>query len=268
MLAHCTLQRQLEESLYKILMPYIMQDGVQLDFRKGEYVYLATKISGAFGAREFHSVLDMVGTQSQLFEKELVSIFPKKSQPKVLLREFLDQSSTTRVKEKNYRVFFGYMIPKYSKAYNMDVSYLKATIGFKYGLMLLYQFIHFVTEVNKKGLRFGHLNFSNIYFLKNGLDKPQPKRKKSRSEGLFDTNRSPKSQGTLLGGDSFRGGVTNTSQRFALNLLFLEKNLMDLSKREASESFVEGEPFPDYKGKSLSQTTQEEQDTFTNRHLD
>lgn len=73
-------------------MPYIIQDSIQHDFRKGEYVFLATKISRAFEADEFHSVLDMVGSQSQLFEKDLVSMFPKKSQPKVLMREFLDQN--------------------------------------------------------------------------------------------------------------------------------------------------------------------------------
>lgn len=143
------------------------------------------------------------------------------------------------------------MIPKYSRAYNVDVSYLKATIGFKYGLMLLYQFIHFVTEVNKKGLHFGCLDFSNIYFLKNGLDKPQTSRKKSRSNDLFDPGRSPKSQAsTIYDGDSFRGG--GPSQRFTLNLLFLEKNLMDLTKMEDIEPTDDKKKDDCFKGKFLS----------------
>lgn len=92
------------------------------------------------------------------------------------MREFIDQNEKSRMRQKNYRVYFGYMIPKHSRAYNADVAYLKATIGFKYGLMLLYQFIFFMSEVNKKGLHFGYLDFSNIYFLKNSLEKPKNNR--------------------------------------------------------------------------------------------
>lgn len=275
--AHWTLQRQLDEGLFKVFMPYIVQDSLQHDFRKGEYVFLATKVSRAFEAHEFHAVLDMVGPQAKLFEKDLVSIFPKKSQPKVLVREFLEQGQRTRPRQKNYRVFFGYMIPKYSKAYNLDVGYLRATVGFKYGLMLLYQFIYFVTEVNRRGLHFGHLDFSNLYFLKNGLSKPQPGRKRTQAEAAKSPKSSAKSVKSAKSAKSASGSACDASdtfralsgnQRFTLNLLFLDKNLMDLIKRETAESPREPPSLAGLKGRSLSQTTREEQEAFTARHLD
>jgi hypothetical protein len=73
------------------------------------------------------------------------------------------------------------MIPRYSKTFNLDTSYLRKSIGFKHGLMLLYQFIHFINEINEKGYHFGFLNFSSLYFLKNEGKKTTAKKSKSKS---------------------------------------------------------------------------------------
>jgi hypothetical protein len=48
-------------------------------FREGEYIYLATKISRVFEHSEMYTALESVHFYSELFEKKLVSVFPKKS---------------------------------------------------------------------------------------------------------------------------------------------------------------------------------------------
>lgn len=73
-------------------MPYLVQGNILHKFREGDYVYLATKITRVFEPSELYSALECVHHYSEIFENKLVSIFPKKSQPKVVVREFVDSS--------------------------------------------------------------------------------------------------------------------------------------------------------------------------------
>ena len=42
------LQRALEDNQMRIFKPALVQDNIQLEFRNGEYVYIASKISRVF----------------------------------------------------------------------------------------------------------------------------------------------------------------------------------------------------------------------------
>ena len=113
----------------------------------------------------------MLRENSAMFEEDLVEVFPKKSQPKIFLREFVDDSrrdsSLIREEKINYRMYLGYLIPKHDWVNGLNVDSLKALIGFKQGLMLLHQFVDFMQRIHQKNLRFGHLDFENLYFLRN-----------------------------------------------------------------------------------------------------
>jgi hypothetical protein len=63
-------------------------------------------------------------------------------------------------------MYFGFLIPKFRKTLPVDSNNL-SIIGFKHGLMLLYQFIQFMVNIHKKEHNFGYLDFSNIYFAEN-----------------------------------------------------------------------------------------------------
>ena len=67
----------------------------------------------------------------------------------------------------SYMVYFGFLIPKYAKVLPLDLNCLKNVIGFKCGLMLLHQFLDFMHSIHNKHLRFGYLDFQNIYFVRN-----------------------------------------------------------------------------------------------------
>lgn len=90
--AHQSLQQQIEDNQYRIFVPYLVQGNILHKFREGDYVYLATKITRVFEPSELYTALESVHFYSEIFENKLVSIFPKKSQPKVLMREFLDNT--------------------------------------------------------------------------------------------------------------------------------------------------------------------------------
>lgn len=130
------------------------------------------------------------------------------------------------------------MIPRYSKTYHMDTSYLSKSIGFKHGLMLLYQFIYFINEINDKGFHFGHLNFSNIYFIKNEGKKTTAKRTRSRNKGdkgRRDSARSNNSSGadSCYSSRTFRDAQDT---KFTLDLLFIEKDLIGFHFNEKAQS--------------------------------
>ena len=52
----------------------------------------------------------------------------------------------------------------------MDLNNLSNYIGFKHGLMLLYQFLDFMIRIHKKDHKFGHFDLSNLYFVENRGD--------------------------------------------------------------------------------------------------
>jgi len=64
----------------------------------------------------------IVSKNSIVFESKdhLLDIFPKQSKPKVFLRQFATKSYA-----ENYRVYMGFLIPKYEKVLPLDVNYLK-----------------------------------------------------------------------------------------------------------------------------------------------
>ena len=64
-------------------------------------------------------------------------------------------------------MYFGFLIPKYDKVFGLDINSLKTYIGFKQGLMLFHQFVDFMKRIHGKNLRFGHLDFENLYFIRN-----------------------------------------------------------------------------------------------------
>ena len=98
----------------------------------------------------------LVASNAQVFENKdlLVDIFPKRSKPKVFLRQF-----ATKHEGQNFRVYMGFLIPKYEKILPLDVNYLKIQIGFKHGCMLFYQFLDLMIKTHLKKMRFGHLDF-------------------------------------------------------------------------------------------------------------
>jgi hypothetical protein len=64
------------------------------------------------------------------------------------------------------RMYFGFLIPQHQKVLKLDTQHMGAIIGFKHGLMLLHQFIDFIIRIHQKGnLKFGHLDFQNLYFV-------------------------------------------------------------------------------------------------------
>ena len=105
----------------------------------------------------------------------------------MFLREYIDtvneESETLR---STYRIYFGYLIPKYQKVFPLDINHLKSTIGFKHGILLFYQFIDFMIRIHKKGMRYGFIDFQNLYFVKNASISPP----KQRSDGDFEKRES------------------------------------------------------------------------------
>ena len=91
----------------------------------------------------------------------------------------------------------------------MSVDYLKTSVGFKHGLMLGYQFVQLLIQIHKKQMVFGHLDFQNMYFLKNGSSKPQL----SSSETSWKSKK------------SFKNQIIN---KFNYDLLFIEKDLHNI----------------------------------------
>ena len=81
--------------------------------------------------------------------------------------------------------------------------------------MLFYQFLHFMIKIHKHGLKFGHLDFSNLYFTKNS-----PKHKASRS----------KVSSSRLGSYCDDCGDENEENKtmFLVDLMFVDKNLPNL----------------------------------------
>jgi len=77
----------------------------------------------------------IVAQNAQVFESKelLVDIFPKRSMPKVFLRQF-----ATKHDDLNFRVYMGFLIPRYEKVLPLDCNYLRLQIGFKHGCMLFY----------------------------------------------------------------------------------------------------------------------------------
>lgn len=78
------------------------------------------------------------------------------------MREFVNKN--TIPPQIQYRLYFGYLIPRYKKVMPLDVSHIRL-IAFKHGLMLLYQFIDFVHRIHLKGRNFGYLDFTNMFFI-------------------------------------------------------------------------------------------------------
>ena len=151
---------------------------------------------------------------SKIFESDLMHIFPTKSQPKVFLREFVEtrrNSEDEDVLQVIYRIYFGYLIPKYCKVFPIDVNYLKQSIGFKHGLLLFYQFIDFVIRIHKKGMRYGHLDFQNLYFVRNAQ-----KQMNERNDAK-NIRRSLKSSKNERNDEE--------AGYFSVEFLFIEKNL-------------------------------------------
>jgi hypothetical protein len=93
-------------------------------------MYLATVISRGLKNMDPKQIQEIVGTHSDLFDKKIISIFPVKCQPKILLRE----SSENLVSD--YRIYFGYLLPRDEKCIPLSLDYLKIMFGFKHGLIL------------------------------------------------------------------------------------------------------------------------------------
>jgi len=165
------LKKDFDHQKFKIYKPYIMQNQVQLEFRNGDYLFLGVRISRLLEDVNHHEVQQLVYEKSQIFDEELVEVFPIHSQPKVFLREFVNVDSNQQILNRHaykiqYRLYFGFLIPKFRKTLPLDISHMQI-IGFKHGLMLLHQFIDFIIRIHQKDQKFGYLDFQNIYFVEN-----------------------------------------------------------------------------------------------------
>lgn len=117
---------------------------------------------------------------------------------------------------------------------------MKNIVGFKHGLMLLYQFIEFVVKIHQNtGLVFGHLDFQNLYYVYN---KKNLKRMRSPNRVGAPTPKASES-------------ASSQPQNFSVSLLFLERNLYNLTI-EASDDV-----------KKISQTSLEDQQAFCLTYL-
>ena len=159
--------------------------------------------------------------KSQIFDEDLVEVFPVHSQPKVFLRD-LDNLQ--------YRLYFGFMIPRFRMTLSLDIKRIKILM-FKHGLMLLYQFLDFVSKIHLKDLRFGFLDFSNLYFLENRESQAQPK--------------------------------SSEVKQFSVELLFIDKNLQNLAIEQNNQVANQG-----YLNNCVSQSTERDQKAFVQRHID
>ena len=86
------------------------------------------------------------------------------------MREFIETDD--RLPQLQYRLYLGFLIPKFKRTVPLDIQHCKI-ISFKHGLMLLYQFIEFVTRIHEKEYKFGHLDFQNIFFIENRNESKQ-----------------------------------------------------------------------------------------------
>jgi len=138
-----SLKRDLELLKFKMYKPFIMQNQLQLELRNGDFLFLGVRISRLMQNIQNQEVQQFVCEKSQIFDEELADIFPVLSQPKILLREFVNLEGPQNMPQQQpmqlqYRLYFGYLIPKFKRTLPLDVNTLNTCIGFKHGLMLLH----------------------------------------------------------------------------------------------------------------------------------
>lgn len=107
----------------------------------------------------------------------LKEALPEKSEPQVFLIEGSgDGQATSPVhkkitgKDKDFRIYFGYLIPNKITLIQMSPKYLRE-IQMKQGFMILYQFIQTVINLHKIGLGFGHIDLQNMFI---GINRNKP----------------------------------------------------------------------------------------------
>ena len=81
---------EFQEGNFKIYTPLIKQDQLEIPFRHGKYVYLASTLSGELQDIPQSEIQNLLQENSKIFEEDLIEVFPKKSQPKIFLREYVD----------------------------------------------------------------------------------------------------------------------------------------------------------------------------------